>query len=162
MGVNPCGERAFLLQPLIASGGHGAIAPWIGEFRLGQNRAADSYALLDLAVVCDLVGEQGMGLLQLNDLRGDAGPVILKNLSPLERGSIAQLTQRGIALHFADGHVGGPHAMEEMNPAFVGVGVSAVAVAGAAYGLDEPDALVVAKRVRGHAATLCHALNGIA
>jgi hypothetical protein len=51
--------------------------------------------------------------------------------------------------------------MKKVKPSLVGLGISPVTVARASYRLDQPYALVVAKRVRGHSATLGHASYGV-
>jgi hypothetical protein len=107
------------------------------------------------------VSEQRVSLLQFYDLCGNAGLVILKNLAPIERRGISQFAQFGVTLHLANRHARSPHAMEEVKPSLVGLGIAPVTVARASYRLDQPYALIVAKRVRGHSATLGHASYGV-
>ena len=39
--------------------------------------------------------------------------MILKQFAPVERSGFALFAELCVALHLANGHVGGPHAMEE-------------------------------------------------
>src|ERR1700733_3366478 len=87
--------------------------------------------------------------------------MILKDLAPLERRGIALFAQLGVTLHLANGHAGGPHAVKEVQPGFVRLGVPPVTVPRAPYRLNQPHALIVAKRMRGHSAPLGHASNGV-
>jgi hypothetical protein len=137
------------------------LADW-REFRLqlGLGRSLYANALLNLLVVGDLVGQQCVCALQFDDLRGNGSLVIFENLAPLERGGVTVLTQLGVALHFADWHAGGSHAVQKVQPGFISLGVTPVTVARAPNRPDESHALVVAERVRGHSAALSHVPNG--
>src|ERR1700733_13546783 len=131
------------------------------DFRLGQDRVGNTNALFNHFVIGDLVRQKRVGPLQFYDLFGNAGLMVLKDLAPLEGRGIAQFAQLGITLHFANRHARCPHAMKKVKPRLVGLGITPVTVARASYRLDQPHALIVAKRVRGHSAPLCHASYGV-
>src|SRR5579863_8304827 len=118
-------------------------------------------SLLDDSVVRDLVGQQRVRLLQFDDLRRDFGLVIFKNLAPFERCGVPLLAQTSITLHLTNGHASRPHAVEEIEPDFVGIRVAAVTVARAPDRLDQSHALIIAKRMRRHSTTLSHVSNGV-
>lgn len=127
-----------------------------------ESGVVDANTAFDGLVVGDLVGDEGVGALELVNLRGDGGLMVFEDLAALLGCGVAQLAQLGVALQLADGHVGGAHAMQEVKPGGICLRVAPMAVAGTADGLDEPHTLVVAEGVGGHAAVLCHGANGIA
>ena len=83
---------------------------------------------------------------------------ILRRSSDVASPCLAQLR---VTLHLANRHARCPHAMEKVEPGLIGLGIAPVTVARASYRLNQPHALIVAKRVRGHSAPLCHAPYGV-
>src|ERR1039457_6647313 len=107
------------------------------------------------------MSQQRMRLLQSDDLFGNPGLMILKDLAPLQRSRIAKLTQLRVALHLANRHIRGSHAVEEVQPSFVCIGIAAVTIACPSHRLNQSHSLVITQRVRGHTASISHAPYGV-
>lgn len=74
--------------------------------------------------------------------------------------TVALAPQRGVLLHLRDRHAGVAQAQQEGEPRHVFSAEDAVAVVPPLHAVEQPDALVVAQRVRRQAGGFCHLGNG--
>ena len=104
--------------------------------------------VLRLLVIGDLVGDGGEIALQLGDPLKHLVPVFLKQRPSHRDGAVALAAKFGVALHVADRHAGGAQALQEGQPREILGVVTTLAAVHARDRVKQPDALVVAQRVR--------------
>ena len=110
-------------------------------------RATDGLAL-ETRIGADLLVDERQAVGELSEPRGEPAPMLLEQATAVRNRAVAGAVQARIGEHALDRHTGLVHAAEELDPPHLLRAVAAVTARRSRHGVHEPDALVVAKRVR--------------